>query len=231
MAATAVNAFSTSFGRAPSILVRAPGRINLLGAHVDYNEGWVLPAAIDRALWLAAAPLSGGEVVITSVSYGQQGEFLLDSLDAANCRPRWLALPMGVARTLESAGFQLNGMSAAVVSDLPVEAGVSSSAAFEMALIMTWEALSGFQLNGVERARLGQRVENEFLGVGSGIMDQFACVHGLTNRMLLLDCRTMAYEYLPVTGSVAIIVSDSGVRRRLADIDYNSRPEECRQAL
>lgn len=231
MFSTAIKAFTKRHGHAPQLVVRAPGRINLLGAHVDYNEGWVLPAAIDRAIWIAAGDLTEREVFVDAIDFGETGQFHLDELRRLPEDPPWLTFPKGVAWSLEQQGYRLSGMAATVASDLPMEAGVSSSAALEMGFVIAWEALSGFRLDNLARARTGRQVENDYLGVGSGIMDQFACLQGAANQMVLLDCRTMEHELLPVPDSAAVIVADSGVRRRLADIAYNARPEECRQAL
>lgn len=224
--------FHLRFGREPQTLVRAPGRVVLLGAHVDYNEGWVLPAAIDRAVYVAAAPLKGDKVTLYAREFNQQESFNLHQLSRQS-RPAdsWLRYPLGLAWSLRQSGHPLRGMEAVIASDVPMAAGVSSSAALEMALLMAWERLGDFHLEGLERAAVGRRAENEYLGVRSGIMDQFASVQGVRDHMILLDCRSLDYELIPVPAGTAVIVVDSGVRRQLATIDYNARPRECRQAV
>lgn len=222
--------FGRSYGRPPSLLVRAPGRVNLLGAHVDYIEGWVLPGAIDRVIWLAVAPRPGPLVTIRAFNFDAQATFSLEEALPDQSAPTWLRYAHGVALALRAAGFEPGGMEALLAGDIPIGAGVSSSAALEMAFVLAWEALSGFALDGLTRARLGQQVENETMGVASGIMDQFATVHGRADHLILLDCRTLAYELLPVPPGTAVLVIDSGVRRELTRVDYNSRPAECRQA-
>lgn len=228
------SAFQERFGRETAVISRAPGRISLLGAHVDYSEGLVLPATIEQAVWLAAAPRRDGRVVIEAVNFEERGEFRLPSLDvqASSVVSTWLNYPLGVAWALQEAGHTLSGMDVLLISDLPIESGLSSSAAVEMAFVLAWEAVSGLELNGLERAQIGQKTENEYLGVGSGIQDQFACVHGRSNQFVYLDCRTLEHELVPLSAGVetAVILADSGVRRRLASSNYNSRPEECREA-
>lgn len=227
--------FTTRFGRAAAVISRAPGRISLLGAHIDYSEGVVLPAAIDRAVWLAAAPRDDGVVRIEAVDFDERGQFQLPELavQASSVVGPWLNYPMGVAWALQERGYAPCGMDVLLVSDLPMEAGLSSSAAVEMAFVGAWQALSGFTLSDLEQAQIGQKTENEYLGVGSGIADQFASVNGRAGHFLHIDCRTMAYERVALPDGVetAVILVDSGVRRRLAASDYNSRPDECREAV
>jgi galactokinase len=228
---TLVSAFNRQYQRKPAVLVRAPGRINLLGAHVDYNEGWVLPAAINRNVWLAAAPTNESDVTICSLDYRQQDRFSLDDLSPQIVSYPWLRYPLGVAWSLQKRGYLPVGMEVMLSSDVPIGAGVSSSGALEVALVLAWEALSSFILTNVERAEIGMRAENDYLGVGSGIMDQFASLHGAIDHLILLDCRTLLHELIPVPSEVAVIVVDSGVRRELTKVDYNSRPRECREAM
>jgi galactokinase len=137
---------------------------------------------------------------------------------------------MGVAWALQQDGRPLTGLDVAMVGSVPIGAGVSSSAAVEMAFLLAWEALGEFVLDNLARAQLGQHVENHFLGVGSGMMDQFASVQGQADHLVLLDCRTLAYEMIPLPGKTAVIMADSGVRRKLTQVNYNSRPQECREA-
>lgn len=193
-----------------------------------------MPAAIEQAVWLAAAPREDGQVVIQAINFEEKGRFQLPSLNvqASSVVGPWLNYPIGVAWALQEAGHTLSGMDVLVISDLPMESGLSSSAAVEMAFVLAWEAVSGLSLTGLEKAQIGQKAENEYLGVGSGIQDQFASVHGLANQLVYLDCRTLEHELicLPDMPKTAVILADSGVRRRLATSNYNSRPEECREA-
>jgi galactokinase len=154
-----VQSFRELYRRDPAVVVRAPGRVNLLGAHVDYNEGWVLPAAIEQSIWLAAAPLDNGLVRIASLDYGHEGEATLAELaqktvlpSSQNTELSWLNYPAGVAWAMQDAGHELVGLEAIFTGDIPKGAGASSSAAVEVAFILAWEKLSGLTLNGRQRA-------------------------------------------------------------------------------
>ncbi len=225
-----IQQFMVQFYRKPTLLARAPGRINLLGAHVDYIEGWVLPGAIDRAVYLAAAPRSDATITIHALDFDQQASFSIASLRSPVSQPTWLNYPLGIAWALQENGRSLTGMDVVVAGDVPIGAGVSSSAAVEMAFLLAWEAMGSYKLDDLTRAQLGQQTENQFLGVGSGMMDQFASVHGQANHLILLDCRTLAHERIPLPPDTAVILADSGVRRQLVHSNYNDRPRECRQA-
>ena len=222
--------FDKRFGRQAAVFVRAPGRVNLLGAHVDYVEGWVLPGAINRAIYLAAAPRSNSTVTIHALEFDQHASFSISSLGSPVSQPTWLNYPLGIAWALQHNGRSLTGMDVVMAGDVPIGAGVSSSAAVEMAFLLAWEALGGYELDDLARARLGQQTENEFLNVGSGMMDQFASVHGRANHLVLLDCRTFEHERIALPPDTAVILADSGVRRQLAHSNYNDRPTECREA-
>jgi galactokinase len=231
-----IERFRDTFGRAPDVVVRAPGRVNLLGEHVDYNDGWVLPAAIDRAVWLAAAANDEAVASLHALDLQQHAHINLAHLDDIRLAEQpdeqsWLRYPAGVAWTLQAAGYPITGMDAVFASDVPIGSGVSSSAAVEVAFILAWESLSGFTLDGLQRARLGQRVENDYLGVQSGIMDQFASVHGAPGHLIRLDCRTLDYELISMPAGATILVAGSGVERELANSDYNLRRQECEEAV
>lgn len=231
MEAVVKEKFLATFQQPPAISVRAPGRVNLLGEHVDYNDGWVLPAAIDRAIWLAARPTDGRTITIYALDHDEQQQFDLDQLPTGLAKGSWLAYPAGVASVLTASGYRLTGMEVVFGGDIPIGAGVSSSAAVETAFILAWEALSGFTLSGLERARMGQRVENEYLGLQSGIMDQFASVHGVADHALLLDCRDLSHSLVKLPAGTTLLIANSGVRRQLVQSEYNRRQEECQEAL
>lgn len=236
-----VRAFEDRFGRRPEVVVRAPGRVSLLGAHVDYSEGWVITGAIDRAVWLAAAPADGPAIRIHSLDFDETSTLDLGRLppplaERGDTASSWIDYPAGLAWALDEAGLRPAAIDVAFGGDLPVGAGVSSSAAVEMAFLLAFEALhpdgaGAFGLDGAARARLGMRVENAYLGVQSGIMDQFSSLHGSQNRLVFLDCRSLDFEHLPLPATASILVADSGVRRRLVDLDYNDRRQECSQAV
>ncbi len=231
-----VGAFRDRFGAQPEVIARAPGRVNLLGAHVDYSEGWVLPAAIDRALWVAARRASGAETRLLALDLGEEAAF-----DAGQPEPpaakgdgrtvTWIDYPRGLAWALGRSGVDVPPIEAAFGGDLPIGAGLSSSAAVEMALLIAWEQIAGVGLDGRRRALLGRQVENGYVGVGSGIMDQFASVHGRKGHALLLDCRSLEHELIPVPDDLVFLIADTGVRRTLASgTGFNDRRAECVRA-
>ena len=190
MEARVVEQFRARFGRDPEVVVRAPGRVNLLGAHIDYNEGWVLPAAIDLSLWLAAAPSGEPRLRAYSETVGEAGGVPLDpppsSPQGQRSRDRWVDYPSGVAWALGTEGYSVCGMDAVVMSEIPLGAGLSSSAALEVAFLLAWCELSGLPLGRPQLARLGEKVENEYLNVQSGVMDQFASLHGRRGSAIYL---------------------------------------------
>ncbi|MCP3958237.1 MAG: galactokinase [bacterium] len=237
-----VDAFHQRFGRRPEVVVRAPGRVILLGAHVDYSEGWVITGAIDRAVWLAAAPATGSETRIHALDLDANAALDLNRLppplvDRDDSRASWVDYPAGVAWALAAAGHRPRAMDVVYGGDVPIGAGVSSSAAVEMAFLLAWEIFAqhegsaGFGLDGAARARIGMSCENDYLGVMSGIMDQFTSLHGAAGKLIFLDCRSLEHELLPLPESASVLVADSGVRRRLTDFGYNDRRGECREAV
>ncbi|MDX1383342.1 MAG: galactokinase, partial [Thermoanaerobaculia bacterium] len=209
--------------------------VNLLGAHVDYHDGWVLPGAIDRSVWLAAASRDDRRLRGYSLSLDEGGCLELPPPGrlraSGRLRHDWLDYVLGVAWALEYSGRTVPALDLVVGGDLPVGAGVSSSAALEMALLYAWRALAGFELDTMEAARLGRSVENDYLDVQSGIMDQFASLHGREGHVMLLDCRHLEWELLELPQGVAVLIADSGVRRRLVEGGINDRRQEGTEAL
>ncbi|MCC6188802.1 MAG: galactokinase [Anaerolineales bacterium] len=239
-------AFRAAFQAPPEFIVRAPGRVNLLGEHVDYNDGWVLPAAIDRAAYLAARAAPEPVVSLAAPDLEASAAFRLSELDAeddpaAGANPRldaigrplarWAWYPAGVAWALRRHGLRVVGLEAALTSTVPRGAGLSSSAAVEVAFAAAWQRLGGWELPPLELARLCQRAENRYVGVASGLMDQFASICGRAGHALLLDCRTLDWQPVPLPAGVSIVVADSGVRREIARSEYNTRRAQCQVAL
>jgi len=236
MKTAVLQAFRQTFGSEPRFLVRAPGRVNLLGEHVDYNDGIVLPAAINRAAWLAFSPLKGEESRLLALDFEQQAGFSPESLPAktqpdGSPLPEWALYPAGVMRVLLQAGFPAPAMQGVFASDVPRGAGLSSSAAVEMAFALAWQTLGGWEIPAMQRARLGQQAENEYVGVNCGIMDQFASACGVENALLRLDTRSLEWRSLPLPPGAAIVVADTGVRRKLTSGEYNRRRAACEQAV
>ena len=231
-------AFESRFGRPPTAVAAAPGRVNLIGEHLDYNEGHVLPVAIDRSVMVAFAPRPDRLVRLYSLDFEQESAFDLDEIEKDPEAP-WSDYVRGVAWALREAGHRLSGLDAALQGDVPVGAGLSSSAALEVAALGACEAASGLRLDGRDLALLGQRAENCFVGVACGIMDQMAAALSRAGHALLIDCRSLEHEAVPLpledSGSgggagLRLVVADSGVRRALLDSQYNLRRQECQRA-
>lgn len=230
------SSFEQVFGRPPRVETRAPGRVNLLGEHVDYNQGIVLPAAIDRVVTLAATPTSDGMVTLYARDLGEQVSFKVSEVEKhcdteGNPLPAWVLYPAGVAWSLQRAGLPLCGIQAVYTSDVPIGAGLSSSAAVEVAFATTWQALSGWKVNKLTLAKLCQRAENEYVGVSSGLMDQFASACGVEGHVLCFDTRSLEWIPLKLPPGTAIVIADSGIRRSLATSAYNDRRAACEQAV
>ena len=222
--------FAEIFGEEPAIVVRAPGRVNLIGGHTDYNDGYVLPVAIDRSILVAAAPRDDRQVVIHALDFGESAEFSLDDIEHDRVKT-WSNYQRGVAYFLEERGIELPGLNVVVVGDIPIGSGLSSSAAVEVSLAYTWQVLAGFRLSRVELALLCQRAENEFVGINCGIMDQFVSALGQRDHALLIDCRSLDYQPVPLPPEAAVVVADTMKRRGLVDSEYNTRRRECGEGV
>jgi galactokinase len=219
-----------------SLISTAPGRVNLLGEHVDYNEGMVLPAAINRAVRLAAKPTEDCLVSLRAIDLDQSVTFNFDHLAAkqdinGDALPSWALYPAGTAWSLQKEGLALTGFKGAFTSDIPIGSGLSSSAAMEVAFAALWQKLGGWQVDRVKLAQLCQRGENNYVGVNSGLMDQFASANGVAGHALYFDTRSLFWQPVPLPPGSVIIVADSGVRRSLANSAYNDRRTSCEQAL
>ena len=212
------------------LVVRAPGRVNLIGEHTDYNEGFVLPAAIDRDVTIAVRGRRDGIVRVHSLNYGESVKFALDHISYDHDRP-WSNYVRGTLKVLADSGAPLRGMDMVVAGDVPAGAGLSSSAALEVATAVAARAVAGFDLEGRDMALKCQRAENSFVGVNCGIMDQFASVLGKAGHALFIDCRTYECEPVPLPEEYCIVICDSGVRRGLQDSAYNLRCSQCEEAV
>ncbi|GAB4490409.1 MAG: galactokinase [Anaerolineales bacterium] len=228
--------FQKKFGRPPAYVACAPGRVNLLGEHVDYNDGFVLPAAIDRATCIAFSPADSGQTTLWAADFNARAMFAPQTLPAksqpdGSPLPDWARYPAGMMWALREAGLETPAMDAVFGSDVPRGSGLSSSASVEMAFGVAWQHLGGWSLAPMELAKLGQRAENQYVGVHCGIMDQFASACGVENRLLLLDCRSLDWETLALPEGVAIVVADTTVRRKLTGGEYNKRRAACEEAV
>ena len=228
--------FTELFDRKPELSVRAPGRVNLLGEHVDYNDGPVLPVALDRAVYLLASPSEDQKVTLYAMDFNEQVSFGLDNLKSkvdnqGKALPGWALYPAGVAWALQEGGFPVMGVQVAYSSDVPIGAGLSSSAAVEVAFAVLWQTLGSWQIDRVILARLCQRAENIYVGLSCGLMDQFASACGVRDHALYFDTRSLEWEAVPLLEGTALVIADSGVRRSLTDSAYNERRAACEQAV
>ncbi|MBK9944808.1 MAG: galactokinase [Kouleothrix sp.] len=215
----------------PRLIVRAPGRVNLIGEHTDYNDGFVFPAAIDRATYVAARPRDDALVHVVAVDLGDEDEFALDAPIAHSTEHPWSNYIRGVVKGLLIAGHTLGGANVLITSDVPRGSGLSSSAALEVATGYAFQLLNRLNILGEELALLAQGAENTFVGVQCGIMDQFISALGRRDHALLLDCRDLSYRPVPLPADAQIVVCDSHTERRLSGSAYNQRREECGAAV
>ncbi len=224
------DAFESVFEGQADVTVQAPGRVNLIGEHTDYNEGFVFPAAIDRWAVVAARSRADSRVRIYSAMHEEVAEFRVD--DVLEAQGNWADYPKGVVREFQKLGYSLCGFDAAIVGNVPMGAGLSSSAAVEMAVGKGLVALHCIEINGSDLALLGQRAENHFVGVNCGIMDQFISANGRAGHALFLDCRDLSFELVPLFGDgVQIVICNSGVTRGLTDSAYNDRRSACESGV
>ncbi len=223
-------AFRERFGGEASV-VRAPGRVNLIGEHTDYNDGFVLPIAIDRDVRIAFAPRSDRRVRLYSLDFRAASEFELEDI-RPDPEATWSNYVRGMAVELLRDGLPLRGMDAVMQGDVPIAAGLSSSAALEVAAGLAFQVSSEIELGPVELAQLAQRAEHEFMGVRVGIMDQFISRIGRGGHALSIDCRTLEYRQVPLNAVAhCFVVADSRQSRELAGSAYNERRAQCEAAV
>jgi galactokinase len=221
-------AFRSRFGAEPAFLVRSPGRVNVIGEHTDYNEGFVLPMAIDRAVWIALRARAGREVVAVSLDFAEERAFTLDR--PARGDAGWVEYLKGTAWALGEAGHRLAAWEGVLAGDVPIGAGLSSSAALEMAAARAFAAVSGLAWDPVAMAKLARRAENEWVGVGCGIMDPLIIGAGREGHAVLIDCRSLEMRPVPLPRGTAIAVLDTSTRRELTGSAYNERRAQCEEA-
>ena len=216
--------FERAFGRSPR-LYRAPGRVNLIGEHTDYNDGFVMPMALDRATWVAAAPRHDDTIVVRSREYDETCTFHLDGAADAGVGPYWHRYVRGVATVL--AGREIRGADLLIASDVPIGAGLSSSAALEVAVGFALLDLADAETNLTELARACQRAEHEYAGTRCGVMDQMIACYGRVDHALMLDTRTLERRWLPLPATVRVLVCNTMVKHQLASGEYNARRADC----
>lgn len=229
-------AFTAEFSRLPARWVRAPGRVNLIGEHTDYNDGFVLPMAIDRSVRIAFQPRDDQRVVVRSLDFDERSEFTLESLDAASHAPQvrrnrgWFDYVQGIAWAIQRNGRPLRGWQGVIAGDVPIGAGLSSSAAVELAVARVFAAVSELQWNAFDMATIAQQAEVHWVGLRCGVMDQMIVAAGRAGNATLIDCRSLDLLHVPIPAGTVIVVLDTNTRRGLVESAYNQRRDECDQA-
>ena len=223
-----VAAFRAQYGNEPTVVAIGPGRVNLIGEHTDYNDGFVLPVAITRDVRIVMRPRDDSLVRIFSLEYDGWGEFDLNAIGYQK-EQLWINYIQGVAQALQQKGLQLRGMDAVLSGNVPRASGLSSSAALEVAAAKAFMAGAGAldALTGTQIAQAAQKAENEFVGVNCGIMDQFISVLGAPDHALLIDCRTLDYQLVPFPANAALVIGNTKASRSLAGSAYNERRAQC----
>jgi len=210
---------------------RAPGRVNLIGGHTDYNDGFVLPVAINKEMLLAARKREDNLIKVYSSNFEDLKSFNLDEINF-NSEVMWINYIQGVAKFLQEAGYNLGGLDIVISGTVPQGAGLSSSAALEVVIARAFSNIFDLELDKVEMARIAQKAEKHFVGVNCGIMDQFISSMGRENMALFIDCRSWDYDLTPIKGdSFKIVVANTKVEHELANSEYNKRIEECLKAV
>jgi galactokinase len=211
---------------AGALIFRAPGRVNLIGEHTDYNEGFVMPAAINFYTWIAAAPRKDHVLEVYSDRFHESVALQLDALDGPP-RRHWSDFIRGVAATLQAAGYALPGANLLIHGDVPLGAGLSSSASLETAAAMALTSIAGIAVPRLELAKLCQSAEHNYVGTRCGIMDQFIASFGVAGHALMLDCRSLEYQLLRIPENLSLVICNSMVRHELATGEYNHRRADC----
>ena len=220
--------FAARFGAAPELWTRAPGRVDLMGSHTDYNDGFILTMTIDRDTWVAARPREDGKACVYSLNSDGGGEFALGHF-VRDTESLWPNYVRGVAQALHEAGYILRGFDGLLHTTVPVASGLSSSAALEMAVGRMFEQVSGLEIDPVTLALLGQRAENQFVGVNCGILDQYTSAVGKAGCALLLDARSVTSEDVPIAPGIHVVICDTRARRSLASSEYGLRRAQCEE--
>ncbi len=240
----AVAGFERAFERTPTRLSRAPARVNLIGEHTDYNEGFAMPCAIDRETVVAASPREDGIVEVLACDLpgdtagalgglgggGAVGRFLVDDAANVEASPQWLRYVQGMVAVLREQGQAVGGATLAIAGNVPQGAGLSSSASLEMAIGQALSALGGWTLAPTAMALAGQRAENVYAGCRCGVLDQLSSSLGVKDHALLMDCRSLEVRPVPMPADIAVLVVDSKIQRGLVDSEYNLRRQQCEAA-
>lgn len=223
--------FAAAYGQQPSLVVQAPGRVNLIGEHTDYNGGFVLPAAINYSTWIAAASRSDRQLQVIARDFGDQRViFSLDEPMQADDSASWSNYVRGVVGELQKKGYKLAGGDLYITGNVPAGAGLSSSASLEVAVVRALTELSGEIIDPTDAALVGQAAENNFVGCNCGIMDQLISARGETSSALLIDCEDLSTRAVSIPADWEILIVHSGVKRGLVESEYNTRRAQCETA-
>ena len=223
--------FAKAYGEVPEYLFQAPGRVNLIGEHTDYNDGFVLPCAIDYKTVIAASPRSDEEVHVVAMDYSnEKDQFSLGEPIVNHEKQLWSNYIRGVVKHLQMRGSKLVGANLVVTGNVPQGAGLSSSASLEVAVAEAFRRLSNLNLSKQDIARIGQEAENQFVGCNCGIMDQMVSACGEAHKAVLLDCRSLGTQLIPMPDELEVVIINSNVKRGLVDSEYNTRRLQCEKA-
>jgi len=226
-----IKAHRKEFGRNPEIIVQAPGRVNLIGDHTDYNDGYVLPMAIERYIWVALSKRKDSYIRFYSLDHEDRKRVNLQNLRYKK-EDRWANYCKGVFSVLHNKGYDIGGLDMTITGNIPEGAGLSSSAALEVATAFAIKNLFELKISKVELANYTQEAENKFVGVQCGIMDQFISILGKKGNAMFLDTRTLKYKYIPFGfKDVKVLITNSNVPRGLLESEYNERRKDCEKCV
>jgi len=230
MVNTIIDAYRTVFGAAPPVVVRSPGRLNIIGEHTDYNDGFVLPAAINKYIYVCAGLRDDQEIHLYAADFKETVVCVLEGL--APHAQSWVNYVLGVADQLLLRGHAVQGFNLALGGDVPLGAGLSSSAAVECGAIFALDHLFGFHLERIDMVLMAQQAEHKFAGVHCGVMDMYASVFGRKGQAMQLDCRSLTHRYVPLDlGNYTMLLLNTNVKHSLASTEYNTRRQQCEQGV
>jgi galactokinase len=223
--------YKAIYKKSPTNIIRAPGRINLIGEHTDYNDGFVLPIAIDKYTNMLVSKNDDRKIRLYDLKYKENDEFHLDNIKPSQ-QNKWSNYQRGIAKVLLDAGYKIGGLDILIFSEVPEGAGLSSSASIEIATLLSFKKIYDLNIKPLEMIKLARKAENDFVGVECGIMDQFASLLSKEGHALFIDCRSLKYQYVPLSiQGYSFLVCNSMVKRELSESSYNTRRKECKYAL
>ncbi len=212
------------------LIVRAPGRINLIGEHTDYNNGFVLPAAIDKAIYVAISKRVDNKIHLHAEEYNEK--YIADIENIRESKLHWSGYILGVVEQLQKRNYPIGGFNIIVDGDVPVGAGMASSAAIECATVFALNELFELNISKLEMVKIAQKAEQEFVGLQCGIMDMFSSMFGKKDHVICLDCRSLEYEYFPFKqDGIKIVLLDTSIKHSLASSEYNTRRKQCEEGV